>query len=130
MDSRTKYQKIRALIDHPSTHPEIRKRAQEIFNRTFSNSEIAINPTCEEAWRRYTEAYTTTIPVRIGTTIFQKVVKPEAIPNRRQMKVIFAQHADWASILAAMRRCVGCIGNEVPTEDEYLRKWEQEVANG
>lgn len=129
MDERTKLEKVLAMVNDERCHPKMREVAQRILDRMRSNSEIAISPTPAEAYRRYTEAYQCVIKVKVGNVTLPKRCKPEAVCNDKQMLKIFRMYTDWPSILAAMHRCVGGIGNEVLTEDEYARQWAQEVSD-
>ena len=127
MDNRSKLEKILAHINDPNCNENIRKVAQSMFDKMCSNSELAINPTCEEAYRRYQEAYAGVIQIKVGSVKLPKRVRPVAVCNDGQMRKIFSMYTTWPDILTAMRRCVGCRGNEVTSEKDYLKQWEAEV---
>ena len=126
MDDRTKLQKILAIVRDERGNPQIRAVAQRILDKMQSNAELAIDPTCEEAYRRYQEAYASVVYIKVGSMKLPKRVRPEAVCNDHQMRMIFKMYATWSDILTAMRRCVGGIGNIVQTEAEYLKEWERE----
>lgn len=126
MDDRTKLEKILAIVNDTRGNDKIRAVAQSMLDKMRSNSELAINPTCEEAYRRYQEAYAGVIQIKVGDITLPKRVRPVAVCNDTQTRKIFKLYATWPDILTAMRRCVGCTGNEVLTEKDYLRQWEQE----
>ena len=134
MDERTKQEVERRWLEKAwriakdeRCHPGQRDAAQRYIDRKQSNTELAIDPTCEEAYRRYQEAYANVVYIKVGGMRLPKRVRPVAVCNDTQMRKIFKLYATWPDILTAMRRCVGCIGNEVIDEKNYLKRWEQEV---
>jgi hypothetical protein len=128
MDDRSKLEKILTIVRDERGNPQIRTVAQRMLDKMQSNTELAINPTCEEAYRRYQETYAGVIQVKVGSITLPKRVRPVAVCNDTQMQKIFKMYATWPDILTAMRRCVGGIGNIILTEAEYLKEWEREVA--
>ncbi len=129
MDERTKLQKILAIVRDERGNPQIRAVAQRMLDKMQSNTELAIDPTCEEAYHRYYDAYATTMMIKVGKMSLPKRVRPIAVCNDTQMAKIFSLYTTWPDILTAMRRCVGGIGNIVQTEAEYLKEWERETQN-
>lgn len=118
MDDRTKLEKIIALLKHPTTDAKIRAVAQRMFDRMNSgNTELAVDPKFEEAYRRYAEAYVCVVYIKIGDMRLPKKCRPESICNHRQLRQIFSKYASWPDILSAMKRHVGCIGNEYIGEE-------------
>lgn len=118
MDDRTKLEKVRAIANDERGSPQIRSVAQRMLKRMMGgNDELAVSPTYEEAYRRYTEAYTHKGYVYIGKNgskiKLPRVFKPDSIVNNRQLDIIFKHHVYWSQILTTMHRCVGCRGNEV-----------------